>query len=482
MAAPAISGTIMLAELEQLDELVDDRDVPTDLGYLTLFDAHPIDPAALAAAREPALEAAAAANAQRLVRAIFALPRETTPEVGIVALLPLRVMRLPRELPPPAPKAPTKWEQFAKQKGIAPKGKRDRMIYDAAADEGKGEYAPRYGYKRVRAGDTEPIVYELNKNDDLKTDHLERISLEKRFKVTTNQLNRTENAERATNAKHGKAGLRLSAAGDKGDGAPLKRGKKAKREAAREARDFANDAADGVRRAPAGIPSIPIQEGRSDALAGSSKQPRMRPSDSLSTKTAQVSHAQNLTASMGKVRPTSAKRATGSEATRGIRAPLSASRSSALRASPPPPPAPVRQSIQRGTHPPQGPTQTQAHSQRSAWHGALARFAHPFVGTQGRCRARDDLRACPLRVPQGQGPARHPHAGAQEEAQGCVRQCAPRGEQAQWPARSTFRERKQGRKEWQWRQGRWQGSQGSQGWQGWQVEGWLSHLSLVVPL
>jgi hypothetical protein len=302
-APPMISGTAMLLELEHLDELSDDRDVPTDLGYLAIFDAHPLDPAALLSAREPALEAAAAANAQRLVRAIFALPRETTPEVGVVALLPSKSMRLPRELPPPAPKEPTKWEQFAKQKGIAKKGKRDRMVFDATADEGKGEYAPRYGYKRVRAGDSEPLVYELNKNDDPKTDHLERLSLEKRFKVTTNQLNRVDNAERATNAKLGKAGLRLSAAGDKGgDGAPLKRGKKAKREAAREARDFAADAADGVRRAPAGIPSIPIAEGRADALAGSSKQPKMRSSDSLATKVAQVAHTQNLTASMGKVR------------------------------------------------------------------------------------------------------------------------------------------------------------------------------------
>jgi hypothetical protein len=299
----AISGTAMLAELENnLDDISKVDDLVYDLALLTAMDAHAINPSDYAASREAALDASAEANAQLLVRAIFSLPREMVDEVGAVALLPSKISRLPRELPVPAAKEPTKWEQFAKQKGIAKKGKRDRMVFDAGADEGKGDWAPRYGYKRARGDETAPLVYELKKGDDLKTDHLERLSNEKKFKVTTNQLNRVQNAERLLSAKNAKKGLRLATgSGLDGGEVQLKRGKKAKRAALQEARAYAQEIAGSSRRAPAGIPSIPIAEGRADVISGASKQPKMRPSDSLATKVAQVSHTQVLTASMGKV-------------------------------------------------------------------------------------------------------------------------------------------------------------------------------------
>jgi regulator of ribosome biosynthesis len=44
----------------------------------------------------------------------------------------------------PKAKALTKWEQFAKLKGIT-KQKKSRMVFD----EETGAYAPRFGYKRA---------------------------------------------------------------------------------------------------------------------------------------------------------------------------------------------------------------------------------------------------------------------------------------------------------------------------------------------
>jgi hypothetical protein len=44
----------------------------------------------------------------------------------------------------PKPKPPTKWEKFAKAKGIQ-KTKRSRMVFDEATDQ----YKPRYGYGRA---------------------------------------------------------------------------------------------------------------------------------------------------------------------------------------------------------------------------------------------------------------------------------------------------------------------------------------------
>jgi regulator of ribosome biosynthesis len=49
-----------------------------------------------------------------------------------------------REKPLPKAKPETRWERFAKAKGIQ-QTKRSRMVFDEAAQE----YKPRFGYKRA---------------------------------------------------------------------------------------------------------------------------------------------------------------------------------------------------------------------------------------------------------------------------------------------------------------------------------------------
>lgn len=78
---------------------------------------------------------------------IFSLPTQSS-EAGILATLPEKCTTiLPREKPVPAEKQLTRWEKFAKAKGIT-KQKRTRMVYD----EQSGEYRPRWGYKAVTEG------------------------------------------------------------------------------------------------------------------------------------------------------------------------------------------------------------------------------------------------------------------------------------------------------------------------------------------
>ena len=95
-----------------------------DAGLLVAFDSAPLDPAAYASGREAAMLQAATENAQLLVRALFELPAEEDAQHGATVSLPPRSTALPREKPVPAPKPPTRWEKFAKEKGIAKKGKR----------------------------------------------------------------------------------------------------------------------------------------------------------------------------------------------------------------------------------------------------------------------------------------------------------------------------------------------------------------------
>jgi regulator of ribosome biosynthesis len=85
-------------------------------------------------------------NAQLLINRIFDLPTEEHPTEAFhfVAQLPKPVTVCPREKPIPKAKQLTKWEQFAKLKGIQKKSK-GRMVFD----EEKQEYLPRFGYKRA---------------------------------------------------------------------------------------------------------------------------------------------------------------------------------------------------------------------------------------------------------------------------------------------------------------------------------------------
>lgn len=59
---------------------------------------------------------------------IWELPTEKVDEVT-VAVLPKVTYIIPRAQPVPKPKAPTKWERFAKEKGIEKK-KKDKLKWD----------------------------------------------------------------------------------------------------------------------------------------------------------------------------------------------------------------------------------------------------------------------------------------------------------------------------------------------------------------
>jgi len=83
---------------------------------------------------------------QGLFDKVFNLPAIKS-DAGPLAELPYPTTPIPREKPIPQPKPPTKWEKFAKDKGIQKQKKRSRLSYDDAS----GEYKPRYG--RGRAAD-----------------------------------------------------------------------------------------------------------------------------------------------------------------------------------------------------------------------------------------------------------------------------------------------------------------------------------------
>lgn len=79
-------------------------------------------------AREGYLKHLARDNTQLLLNKIWELPTERIEE-AVVAKLPAPTFVLPREKPVPRPKPLTKWQKYAREKGIT-KTKKSKLTWD----------------------------------------------------------------------------------------------------------------------------------------------------------------------------------------------------------------------------------------------------------------------------------------------------------------------------------------------------------------
>ena len=134
-----------------------------DAGHLLVNDTNTLNLPSAQLAREAVLSAIARDAAQSLLNhllttcPIHASSSLSGPvraaDAGVYLVLPPPTTPLPREKPVPKPKEPTKWEAFARKKGIGKfggvrkgqegEGRAGKMVWD----EEKREWVPRYGYK-----------------------------------------------------------------------------------------------------------------------------------------------------------------------------------------------------------------------------------------------------------------------------------------------------------------------------------------------
>jgi len=148
---------------------------------------------------EDELKARARDNCQLLLNELWTLPTERNQE-AIVAILPPPTSLLPREKPVPVPKLPTKWEQYAKEKGIVKK-KKTKLVWDDVVKE----WIPRFGYKKAVAETEKNWVMEYKEGDN--QDPREKMIEEKREKVAKNELQRLRNIARGKKTKVPGVGL-----------------------------------------------------------------------------------------------------------------------------------------------------------------------------------------------------------------------------------------------------------------------------------
>lgn len=136
----------------------------------------------------------------KLIRALWELPTEVSDAGPLVTLPTYDEIRIPRALPPPPPKQETKWEKFAKAKGMPlNKEKRSRKVWDEAS----GSWMYRHGYEKANKKENEWPIMEVGANDNPYEDPWEKQREEKRTRVDRNVERRMKNEERAGNLSKG---------------------------------------------------------------------------------------------------------------------------------------------------------------------------------------------------------------------------------------------------------------------------------------
>lgn len=180
-------------------------DLQLDIGTLLAIDTNDLDNKKLKGSKDAYLKNLARENTQILLNAIWQLPTEKV-ENNIVAKLPKPTYILPREKPVPKPKPLTKWQEFAKEKGIQ-RQKKPNLTWDEILKK----WVPRYGYQRSKAEKEKNWIIEVPNNVDPYTDMFEKKASLKQEKVSSNEFQRMRNIAKAKNIKVPSMGLPPSA-------------------------------------------------------------------------------------------------------------------------------------------------------------------------------------------------------------------------------------------------------------------------------
>ncbi|PVD37920.1 hypothetical protein C0Q70_00522 [Pomacea canaliculata] len=167
-------------------------DVEVDAGNLAIYDPNMLDLASKNT--EESLKAVTRDNVQLLLNRLWELPVERRENV-IIVKLPEPTTKLPREKAVPKEKPLTKWQQYAKLKGIK-NTKKGRMLWDPEAKE----WRPRWGYNRINS-EKEKWAIEVKEGADAFEDPFAKLKKEKQERVAKNELQRLRNFARARKMK-----------------------------------------------------------------------------------------------------------------------------------------------------------------------------------------------------------------------------------------------------------------------------------------
>ncbi|XP_076303122.1 ribosome biogenesis regulatory protein homolog [Lasioglossum baleicum] len=180
-----------------------DVEVETDVGTLLALDYSNVDLKVMRSQPEEYLKSLTRDNVQILINKIWELPTERIDEV-IVAKLPKQEFILPRSRQVPKPKPLTKWQQFAKEKGIKSKQKSKSKL---KWDEELQKWIPTFGYKHNKAEEQKEWLVEVNNEGKAMEDPFTAAKAAKEERKSKNELQRLRNIAKTRNIKIPKVGL-----------------------------------------------------------------------------------------------------------------------------------------------------------------------------------------------------------------------------------------------------------------------------------
>ncbi|XP_076257427.1 ribosome biogenesis regulatory protein homolog [Rhynchophorus ferrugineus] len=176
-------------------------ELDVDVGNLLAVDNNQFDGKLLKSNKEDYFLKLARDNTQILINHIWSCPIKKIDEVIMAELPPPRIV-LPRMKRVPKPRALTKWEKFAKEKGIQKK-KKAKLSWDAQLQK----WIPMYGFKKVKAEKTKNWVLEVPQNSDPYEDQFKKNTAAKSENVAKNELQRLRNIAKARKIKVPRVGL-----------------------------------------------------------------------------------------------------------------------------------------------------------------------------------------------------------------------------------------------------------------------------------
>ncbi|KAH9004685.1 ribosome biogenesis regulatory protein-domain-containing protein [Lactarius hatsudake] len=184
---------ILASQISKHKSTLVEKDVPldTDAGFLTVTDPSVIDKESYDHDREAYLQSTARDGIQHLLAALFSLPTLPSPE-GPLAQLPPPTTQLPRTKPLPKPKPPTKWQRFARAKGISSQ-RRDKKIWD---DE-RQAWVPRWGWKGKNRDEETQWLHEVPANADADHDPSKEARVALKERTAKNERQHLQNVARA---------------------------------------------------------------------------------------------------------------------------------------------------------------------------------------------------------------------------------------------------------------------------------------------
>ncbi|KAJ5076810.1 ribosome biogenesis regulatory protein [Anaeramoeba ignava] len=188
-----VSSILNKAEKKPLHIPEKNDDLQYDIGNLTTLDSLSINSEEFLKDVDNNIKDLTRDNAQLLINKLFQIEGELT-DTGVVIQLPDPTTKIPREKPVPEEKPLTKWEKFAREKGIK-KRKKSRKVWD----QNKQQWGYRSGYGKAN-NEMDEVIIEDKGEIEAEDPFLQR-KQNKQKRIQQQKKNELMNIARSKNGK-----------------------------------------------------------------------------------------------------------------------------------------------------------------------------------------------------------------------------------------------------------------------------------------